>query len=480
MIGRVAMPSSTVSANAVRSDGPYGPLQPADANGLRLPSGFTSRLVARSGDPVGDTGLQWHAAPDGGACFPTDGGFVYVSNSEVDNGAGGVSAISFDHDSNIVDAYSILSGTRRNCSGGVTPWGTWLSCEEVSNGYVHECDPLGIETAQLRPKLGTFMHEAAVFVPATPRLDASIIMTEDDPVGRLYRFVPDDAQDLRSGRLYAAHVDPDGVVTWEVVSAGHRNRSSKTTPFNGGEGLAVLGTDVFIATKGDRRLWRLDMATSTIEVIHDCIAAPDTVLDSVDGLVIDEPTGDLFVAEDGATSDLAVVSASASGELEISPFVQIMGHAGSEVTGLAIDPNRTTMFVSSQRGSDGRGMTFAVTGPFRTADQPPNTTTTSTSTTSTSPTSTTPTSTTSTSTTPTTTSPSPTSTSEPPPDTTSTTTGTTSTSSTSTSSTSTSTVPPDTTSTTSTAPSIGSKVNRALNSSTLRRAERMSADESGQ
>jgi hypothetical protein len=48
-----------------------GELLPPDENGVRLPAGFTSRIVARSGQKISD--YYWHAAPDGGAgfMFPT-------------------------------------------------------------------------------------------------------------------------------------------------------------------------------------------------------------------------------------------------------------------------------------------------------------------------------------------------------------------------------------------------------------------------
>ena len=53
---------------------PYGALQAADANGIMLPPGFTSRVIAVSGQQVAGTGYTWHGAPDGGAAFSTPGG----------------------------------------------------------------------------------------------------------------------------------------------------------------------------------------------------------------------------------------------------------------------------------------------------------------------------------------------------------------------------------------------------------------------
>ena len=118
---------SALAAEPARpGPGPYGPLLPPDANGIMLPEGFSSRIVAQGNLPVAGTTYPWHIFSDGAATFPTaDGGYILVSNSEVPEiGQGGASAIRFGSDGSIQDAYRILAGTSTNCAGGPTPWGT--------------------------------------------------------------------------------------------------------------------------------------------------------------------------------------------------------------------------------------------------------------------------------------------------------------------------------------------------------------------
>ena len=103
---------------------------------LYLSKGLTAKIIARAGTPVvyadGNTSdVPFHVLPDGAAVFEDikTGGWVYVSNSEADNYNGGVGAVHFDADGNVVDYKMLLTGTNRNCNGGKTDWEAWISCE---------------------------------------------------------------------------------------------------------------------------------------------------------------------------------------------------------------------------------------------------------------------------------------------------------------------------------------------------------------
>lgn len=345
---------------AYAADGPYGPLQTANGNGIQLPAGFTSRVVATSGSVVPGTSYNWHGAPDGGACFPTSGGgWIYVSNSELSSGGAG--ALKLDANGNVVDAYRILSGTARNCAGGATPWGTWLSCEETSTGRVWECDPEGVDTAVVRPAMGSFNHEAAACDP----VGQYVYLTEDAGSGKLRRFRPTVWGDLSAGALEAAVVSGSTVTWTTTISSG--------SPFNGGEGAWYADGKLWFTTKGDNRVWEVDLRATpnTIRVIYDDNTSPNPALTGVDNIV-GSASGDLFVAEDGGNMELVMVEPNGA----VSVFLRVLNQSGSEIAGPAFSPDGSRLYFSSQRGGNGSGITYEVTGPFHTSPPPPTTTTT--------------------------------------------------------------------------------------------------------
>ncbi|WP_432186498.1 alkaline phosphatase PhoX [Streptomyces sp. Tue6028] len=368
VFGGTLMHGAAYAAPAQNGTSPYGGLLAADANGIMLPAGFTSRVIARSSQTVSGTSYTWHNAPDGGACYADGSGWIYVSNSEI-NPSGGASAVKFSATGAITGAYRILSGTRQNCAGGKTPWNTWLSCEEVSLGYVYETDPWGTNAAVQRAAMGRFKHEAAAADPVRK----VIYLTEDETNGRFYRFVPTTWGDLSAGTLQVmvAGSATSGSFTWANVPdpdgspTATRSQVSGSKSFNGGEGCHYANDTVWFTTKGDNRLWQLDLASNTYELAYDDSlvtngAAPLTGVDNVTG----SSSGDLFVAEDGGNMEICIITP----DDIVAPFLRITGQSGSEVTGPAFSPDGARLYFSSQRGTTGSssgGITYEVTGPFR-------------------------------------------------------------------------------------------------------------------
>lgn len=246
-------------ASGRRAASAYGPLLPDSARLIDLPQGFTYRVISRRGDPMDDGYVVPDRADSMGAFRLDNRRMALVRNHELsprnrddgpfgsaapldvatfDRGAqgqplpGGTTTIIYDYRAGVVESqYLSLVGTIRNCGGGTTPWGSWLTCEEdVSragsnglsrdHGWVFEARR-GISDPVPLTAMGRFNHEAAAVDPRT----GIVYLTEDRDDSLFYRFLPEHPGDLaRGGRLQAmAFADP-------ALGADSRNWSGVTLP----------------------------------------------------------------------------------------------------------------------------------------------------------------------------------------------------------------------------------------------------------
>ena len=216
----------------------YGPLVPDPAGMLDLPRGFSYRLLSSLGNAMSD-GCTVPDKADGMGCFSLGNDeIVLIRNHELvpADDAGGVLAKGFGTrdgaivpggtTSIVLDATTLevkrefrsLAGTIRNCSGGITPWGSWLTCEEAptgpgqrfgeglaeNHGWVFEvpANATGLIDAVPLKAMGRFNHEAACVDPRT----GIVYLSEDRDDSVLYRFVPTTPGRLGDGGLLQAMV----------------------------------------------------------------------------------------------------------------------------------------------------------------------------------------------------------------------------------------------------------------------------------
>ena len=402
----------------------YGPLSPVrdQTTGLallKLPRGFEYLSFGWTGDRMSD-GIATPGAHDGMAAFRLGDGVHLVRNHERGAGipflpttddatydpaaGGGTTTLVFDPDSGqLVRDFASLSGTIRNCAGGPTPWGTWLTCEEATlisqdgtrHGYVFDVPADGKSDAVPLKAMGRFSHEAVAIDPAT----GIVYLTEDAGNSALYRFTPTTPGNMTAGKLEAMVLGGTtdtkpwitgmqaNVAGWVLVdspdwappapSPYQQVAPKGAARISRGEGAWYGNGVVYVVSTnggpaGQGQIFALDPAAQTFRALFVSPAA--SVLNAPDNICV-SPRGGLVLCEDG--SGLEYLHGLTTGG-EIFPFAEnavvipaggVPGktvaprdYTGSEWCGAVFEPkNGNWLFANIQSP----GISFAITGPWR-------------------------------------------------------------------------------------------------------------------
>ena len=399
--------------------GGYGPLLP-DSNGLLdLPRGFQYQAFSRTGEIMNDRSPV-PGGHDGMAAFPGPRNTVIlVRNHELSPNSstqvvgpnpydplckGGTTTLQVGPDRQLIKHYASLTGTYRNCAGGPTPWGSWITCEEnvstpatnkpgnatnVSQLHGYNFEVPALATVPVNPvplvAMGRFNHEAVAIDPKT----GIVYETEDQRDSLFYRFIPSRRNNLSvGGTLQALKIKnmPQAKtfagfpkrqlmpVEWVTIDTPDpptdtvrvEGFGKGAAQFARGEGIWYGNREVyFCCTNGGSvdasgrpngfgQVWRYLPDRDAIELFVEAKSADE--LDGPDNIVV-APHGDLIICEDGADEQF-VVGVTPTGEL-----YRLAKNAinDSEFAGACFSPDGNTMFVNIQTP----GITFAIWGPWK-------------------------------------------------------------------------------------------------------------------
>jgi uncharacterized protein len=399
--------------------GGYGPLVPDPNKLLDLPRGFQYQAFSRTGEIMSD-GSPVPGGHDGMAAFPGPGNTVIlVRNHELSPNSttqvvgsnpydslckGGTTTLQIGPNRQLIKHYVSLSGTYRNCAGGPTPWGSWISCEEntstlatnqpdkatnVSKSHGYNFEVPATATVPVNPvplvAMGRFNHEAVAIDPKT----GIVYETEDRGDSLFYRFIPSQRNNLsKGGTLQALKIKnmPQAKtfagfpkrqpMPVEWVTIDNPDPATDTVRVEGfGKGAAQFargegiwydrGEVYFCCTNGGSidltgkpngfgQVWRYLPDRDTIELFVEARSADE--LDGPDNIVV-APHGDLIVCEDGADEQF-LVGITPNGELYRLAKNAINDR---EFAGACFSPDGRTMFVNIQTP----GITFAIWGPWK-------------------------------------------------------------------------------------------------------------------
>eukprot|EP00578_Thalassiosira_sp_NH16_P001607 CAMPEP_0181130106 /NCGR_PEP_ID=MMETSP1071-20121207/29680_1 /TAXON_ID=35127 /ORGANISM="Thalassiosira sp., Strain NH16" /LENGTH=610 /DNA_ID=CAMNT_0023216141 /DNA_START=108 /DNA_END=1938 /DNA_ORIENTATION=+ len=335
--------------------------------GINVCTGMSVRVVARANRRVqladGTTSnMRFHSMPDGAAIFPHDDGYVYVSNSEMKQGLGGVYGLYFDQYGNVVDYKLMLSGTTRNCGGGRTPWNTWITCEEYGRGQCWQIDPKNEIPPQITQLGGSGGNFESVAVDDRIEYQPIFFVTEDAEYGCLRKYTPPISYHSETG----SPVPPD----WDTLHAGggttqflffhgdnefqwttneQAARDSQARYFPNLEGIDYHDGYLYFVSKKKLLMYVLDLDNGTYTTAStksSVMTGKGSFRHSPDQLVQND--GDyLYATEDGGDTVGVYAIHKPTGKL----FVIFEGGAKykhDETTGLAFSADGTKMYAAFQ------------------------------------------------------------------------------------------------------------------------------------
>lgn len=382
------------------------------------------QLLFKQGEPYMDGSGLVPGNHDFTGYVPINGssekGYLSVNH---ENTPGGVSILDMHFDSATqlwvidysqpVDLYNnALVTTTRNCSGGVTPWGTIVTAEESTNagdlngdgyqdvGWLVEIDPV---TAKVKDygngqqklwAMGRMNHENVVVAED----GVTAYFGEDGGTHCVYKFVADTPGDLSSGTLYvlqlsdplgASHDPISSTGTWiQVPNSTVAERNSVTTTavalggtsFNGVEDCEInpLTGMVYFSAKGYDRVYRFQDDGPSISEFQTFVGGQSYTIQTAQGTVTEpwgsgndnltfDGQGNLWVLQDGGNNYIWVVK---NGHTQVDPKVELFASmpAGSEPTGLTFSPDYRFGFFSIQHPDNTNAAQLDATGNEVTID----------------------------------------------------------------------------------------------------------------
>ncbi|WP_179354386.1 LamG-like jellyroll fold domain-containing protein [Winogradskyella vidalii] len=366
------------------------------------------QVVMKEGDPYSLGGGNMPGTNDFTAYVAIEGsseeGYLSVNH---ENTPGGVSILDINlntttqlwevDESQSVDFYGTdLVTTTRNCSGGITPWGTVVTAEESTNsgdvngdgyedvGWLVEIDPvtasvLDYDNDGQKDKLwamGRMNHENVVITDD----GTTAYYGEDGGTHCVYKYVMDTPGDLTEGTVYVLNMDialsgndpSSSTGTWiEVPNDTQSDRNNLSTiagnlggtAFNGVEDVEInpITGKIYFAAKGLSRVYRFtdngvtlsDFETFVGGMNYDVTSENGTQseawADGNDNLTFDDK-GNLWVLQDGGKNYIWVVRPD---HTQSNPNIELFASmpSGSEPTGLTFTPDYKYGFFSVQHPS---------------------------------------------------------------------------------------------------------------------------------